>query len=182
MDPTNPKNLRRSRWFPLLLILVIILGGVLWAIWRRPREAAVQVYFIKVDPVTHQGTVAPVIRRTRAGEPRFLLRAALEALLAGPTPEEKAEGLSTEIPPGARLRDLEIRDGVVYADFTREVESGGGSFSMQGRLWQIVYTATQLPEGTRVRILIEGEEREVLGGEGLWIGEPLARPPALPSF
>jgi spore germination protein GerM len=53
---------------------------------------------------------------------------------------------------------------------------------MQARLWQIVYTATQLPEGTRVRLLLEGEEKEVLGGEGLYIGEPLPRPPEMPQF
>jgi len=179
MDAKNPKY---RRWPLLLLALAIVLGGVLWAVSRRPREVTVQVYFVRVDPATHQGTVVPVSRRVQAGEPRLLLRAALEALLEGPTPEEKAGGLSTEIPLGTRLRSLEIRDGIVYADFTREVESGGGSFSMQARLWQIVYTATQLPEGTRVRLLLEGEEKEVLGGEGLYIGEPLPRPPEMPQF
>ncbi len=110
------------------------------------------------------------------------LAAAIRELLAGPTPEERRAGLTTSIPAGTRLRSLHLEDGVVIVDFSGEVESGGGSSSMLGRLWQIVYTATQFSQAPRVRILIDGQARDAMGGEGVLIDRPLARPPSLPQF
>jgi spore germination protein GerM len=87
----------------------------------------------------------------------------------------------TEIPAGVRLLGLSVRDGIAVIDLTDAVTSGGGSSSMQGRVWQIVYTGTQL--GVRqVRILINGAERQALGGEGVLIDRPIGRPPAFPRF
>src|SRR5213593_1672242 len=60
--------------------------------------------------------------------------------------------------------------------------AGRGSSSMLGRLWQIVYTATQFPHASRVRFLIEGQTRAALGGEGVVIDHPLARPASPPVF
>jgi spore germination protein GerM len=102
-------------------------------------------------------------------------------LLAGPTAEERARGLTTEIPAGVRLRALAVRDGIAVIDLTEGIAAGGGSSSMQGRLWQMVYTGTQF--GVRqVRILIEGAERQALGGEGVLIDRPIGRPAAFPRF
>jgi len=171
----------RPRW----LIAVIILGGVLLAVWWgvRPWQRPVTVYFLRV---TQSGsTLVPVTRVVSGRGPtstRGLVAAALEALIAGPVDAERARGLTSEIPSGTRLRGVETRDGVVRADFSREVEAGGGSTSMLGRFWQIVYTATQFPDAPRVRILLEGQEHATLGGEGVLIDHPIARPPIAPRF
>jgi spore germination protein GerM len=53
---------------------------------------------------------------------------------------------------------------------------------MLARFWQIVYTATQFPVAPRVRILIEGQQRESMGGEGVVIDRPIERPAAPPRF
>ena len=53
---------------------------------------------------------------------------------------------------------------------------------MQGRVWQIVYTGTQFSGVSRVQILIERRERTALGGEGVLIEEPIARPAEVPKF
>ena len=111
-----------------------------------------------------------------------MLAAALNELLNGLTAEERARGLSSSIPPKTRLRAVQVRNGVVRADFTREVEAGGGSASMLGRFWQVVYTATQFKDAPKVQILIEGQEREAMGGEGVIIGQPVSRPPTQPRF
>ena len=44
-----------------------------------------------------------------------------------------------------------------------------------GQLKQVVYTATTFPTVQDVQILIEGETRDYLGGEGVFIGRPLSR-------
>ncbi|MDR7555797.1 MAG: GerMN domain-containing protein [Armatimonadota bacterium] len=165
----------------LLWALVLVVAAVvLWWTQLRPREARVEVFF--VGPADGGTTLVPVARRVSGRRADELLTAALEALLAGPTPEERARGLGTEIPAGTRLRALQLREGVVVVDLSGEVERGGGATSMQARLWQLVYTATQLPDARQVRLLIDGEARPALGGEGLVIDRPLGRPPVFPRF
>jgi spore germination protein GerM len=147
---------------------------------RAPATADVSLYFVRTEPTAF--SLAEVRRPVPRGGAEELVRAALATLLAGPTPDEQAAGLHTSIPPGTRLRSVRIRDGVVWADFTAEVTSGGGSASAQGRFWQIVYTATQFAEAPRVQFLIEGERRQALTGEGLLIDEPVGRRETPPRF
>lgn len=138
------------------------------------------VYFI--GPANGSHTVAPVERTVPGRGAEATLRGAIEALLIGPTPEERERGLSTEIPAGTRLRALTVREGVATIDLSEAVGSGGGSASMLGRLWQIVYTGTQHPAAPQARLHIEGEERRGLGGEGVLIDRPIGRPPTFPRF
>jgi germination protein M len=94
--------------------------------------------------------------------------AALEALLDGPTPDEAAAGLDTEIPEGAELLGLSIdEDGLATVDLSRDFESGGGSLSMQARVAQVVFTLTQFPTVDRVSFRLGGEDVEAIGGEGI---------------
>lgn len=163
-------------WFVVLAVAAVLV----WWTQLRPQETRVSVFF--VGTADGAGTMAPVQRTVRGRRAQEVLRGAFEALLAGPTAEERARGLSTEIPAGTRLRALSVREGVVTVDLSEAVGSGGGSTSMQGRLWQIVYTGTQHPAARQVRLIVEGEERQSLGGEGLMIDRPIARPPVYPRF
>lgn len=166
-----------------LIVLLLVLAAVLsLAVWSRlrPAERTVSVYFIRT--VGNQSTVEAVPRLARARGTAPLLVAALQELLEGPSPSEQIKGLATAIPKGTRLRGVQIRDGIVVVDVSGEVESGGGSSSMLGRFWQIVYTATQFAETPRVRILIDGQERAAMGGEGVIIDRPVERPADLPRF
>jgi spore germination protein GerM len=43
------------------------------------------------------------------------------------------------------------------------------------QLQQIIYSTTEFPTVDRVQILIEGKRVEYLGGEGIYIGEPISR-------
>ncbi len=158
------------------------LAIVLLAAGCRPqaREAEVAVFFAKVEGSST--SVVAVPRTVPRGSVAAMLAAALRAMVEGPTVSERAQGLLTMLPAGTRLRSVRVQDGVVFADFTREVEQGGGSASMLGRFWQIVYTATQFPEAPRVQILIEGQRRQAMGGEGVIIENPIGRPPQPPRF
>lgn len=168
------------RRIAIWLVVVAVVAGAVWWTQVRPREARITVYF--VGTADGAGTVVPIERTVPGGRPEEILRAAVEALLAGPTSAERAMGITSEIPGGTRLRSLTVREGVAVIDLTEAIASGGGSSSMQGRLWQIVYTGTQLPGVRQVRLLIEGAERQALGGEGVMIDRPITRPPAFPRF
>jgi len=166
-----------------VLIWIVVLaavGGAVWFTQFRPVERRIKVYFI--GPVDGVQTLVEVERKIVGRHPDAVLRGAVEALLSGPTAEERGKGLSTEIPAGTRLRSLVVRDGIAFIDVSAAIASGGGSTSMLARLWQIVYTGTQLPAAPLARLLIEGQERQALGGEGVIIEKPISRPPAFPRF
>jgi spore germination protein GerM len=163
-----------------LALLLIFIPPLIWWVAIRPIPTEVTVYFVR--QVDGESTLAPVRRSVRARSAQTKLREAYRALLAGPTAEERAAGLTSEIPPGTALRGIATAGGVVVADFSSEVEGGGGSSSMQERVWQIVYTGTQFSSASRVRIVIDGRLRKSLGGEGLLIEEPIARPAEIPRF
>lgn len=103
--------------------------------------------------------------------------ATLEALLAGPTAEEAgAPGrLTTAIPSGTRALGLVLDGNVATIDLSRDFGSGGGSESMFGRVAQIVYTLTALPDIEAVLFRIDGRPVDALGGEGIVIAGPQTR-------
>jgi spore germination protein GerM len=104
--------------------------------------------------------------------PEALLTAAFERLLWGPQQPDRF----SEIPPGTRLLNLTATpDGAIAVDLSDEFTQGGGSASMIGRLGQVVYTATTLNPEAPVRISVNGEPLNVLGGEGLEVPQPVTR-------
>lgn len=100
--------------------------------------------------------------------------AAMQALLAGPTPEEQAmwPAISSAIPAGTKLLGLSVENGVAKVDLSKEFESGGGSFGVTARLAQVVYTLTQFPTVQSVEFYIEGTRVEMFSGEGLILEGP----------
>ena len=163
------------------LVAVVVLAAFTAAGCRAaPAGAEVSVFFTRAEGTAF--TVAPARRPVQGRETVARVQVALELLLAGPTDAERREGLTTAIPAGTRLRGVRVEGGVVWADFSREIDSGGGSASMLGRFWQIVYTATQFSDAPRVRILIDGAAKATLGGEGVIIERPVARPETPPRF
>jgi germination protein M len=129
---------------------------------------------IRYEVWFHRGEQLFMVSRTSAATPR-VGAAVLGHLLAGPTEEERAEGVQTQIPDGTELLGLSIDKGIARVDLTSEFESGGGSASMSMRLAQVVYTLTQFPTVKGVRFALDGETIDVLGGEGLVIDHPLTR-------
>jgi hypothetical protein len=102
-------------------------------------------------------------------------RAAMNALLDGPSSAEAGRSISTVIPDGSQLLGLSIKDGVATVDLSSEFESGGGSASVLTRLGQVVYTLTQFPTVKSVVFQIEGETRSVFGSEGVVLDGPVGR-------
>ena len=121
-----------------------------------------------------EGETLFVTYRSQERTPR-VGSAALEALLRGPDEFEQGYGLSSAIPEGTQLLGLRIEDGIAYVDLTSEFESGGGTLSMQMRLAQVVYTLAQFPTVEGVLFSLDGEQVDVIGGEGIVVDQPLRR-------
>jgi spore germination protein GerM len=108
---------------------------------------------------------------------RVAQRAALwlSLLVAGPTGPDQEAGATTAIPEGTELLGVERDLDGLHIDLSSEFESGGGSLSMQLRVAQIVYTATQFEGIDAVSFKIEGKGVDSIGGEGIDVSEPLTR-------
>ncbi|HXF37359.1 MAG TPA: Gmad2 immunoglobulin-like domain-containing protein [Actinomycetota bacterium] len=115
-----------------------------------------------------------VVRRTVEATPR-IGTAALEALLAGPTREERAAGVSSAVPEGTELRSLTIEDGVATVDLSAAFEAPGGAGEETMRLGQLVFTLTQFPTVDGVALEIEGRPVESFGGHGIALDPPMER-------
>ncbi|MBT8217926.1 MAG: hypothetical protein HKN74_07110 [Acidimicrobiia bacterium] len=114
--------------------------------------------------------LAPTVRNTAT------LEDTIGELLNGLTPSEVDLGLSTAIPSGTELLGVEVADGVATVDLTGAFEAGGGTFSMQARLAQLVYTVTGFdPAITGVRLSLNGVPVEVFSNEGLVLDDPMTR-------
>jgi len=100
---------------------------------------------------------------------------AVTALLGGPSPVERAAGVTTSIPDATHVNGLAIENGVATVDLSHEFESGGGSSSMMMRLAQLTYTLTQFPSVTGVDLQLDGEPVQVFGGEGIVLDRPMTR-------
>lgn len=132
-----------------------------------------KLYFVRVDDdgiITRQ----EVARETAStGSP---LSDAIRALLSGPSEEELRRNLVSLIPPGAVLRSARILGSTAVLDFNEAFMYN--KFGIEGyaaQLKQVVYTATTFATVQDVQILIEGKNRDFLGGEGVYIGRPLSR-------
>ncbi|MFW6251237.1 MAG: GerMN domain-containing protein, partial [Alkalispirochaetaceae bacterium] len=100
----------------------------------------------------------------------------IKALLSGPTIDELNMGLLNLIPEGTELRSAWVRDGVAYLNFNEAFRFNPmGVEGFLAQLQQVVFSTTEFSTIEEVQILIEGERVDYLGGDGIYIGEPLAR-------
>jgi spore germination protein GerM len=113
-------------------------------------------------------TIAKNVPQTQEG----FAKEALTILLASAGKEGKQ---TTVIPAGTKLLSSQIKNDGLHVDLSKEFTEGGGSTSMQGRLAQVIYTATSRNPDMPVWISVEGKQLEALGGEGVEIKQPLTR-------
>lgn len=118
----------------------------------------VRVFFVRDD------RLEAAVRTTESGAdaPDFVLR----ALLAGPTPDETAAGLTTAIPPGAELLEVEVDTGLATVNLSKEFEASAEERLIVLRLAQVVYTVTELLRVDLVRFEIDGEPVSVIAEDG----------------
>ncbi|HEX6971219.1 MAG TPA: GerMN domain-containing protein [Limnochordia bacterium] len=130
------------------------------ALLRAPFDASsatVRVYFLRADAELELVGRDRAIDPSIAGDPSGSVREAIISLLAGPTPAERAAGLTTEIPAGTRLLGVHVRDGIAYLDFSAELERTAGTLAISALLDQIAHTAAAVDGVERVVLLVEGE-------------------------
>ncbi len=133
----------------------------------------VKLYFVHIDDdgiISRQEVIREI---PQTASP---LLDALGALMRGPSEEELRRKLVSLIPLESRLLSVKIQGSTAFLNFNEAFMYN--RFGIEGyaaQLKQIVYTATTFATVQDVQILIEGEIRDYLGGEGVFIGRPLSR-------
>ena len=99
----------------------------------------------------------------------------INALLAGPTADEKRRGIISLVPEGSRLLSARVDGNTAYLDFNQEFRyNTRGSEGCAAQVKQIVWTATEFPNIYDVQFLIEGKIVNFLS-EGVVINSPISR-------
>ena len=133
----------------------------------------IKLYFMII---TSNGTVnrREVVRTMKKSDSPLM--DAVNALIEGPNSTEADSGCRTLLSDGTRLLGASVRNGVATLNFSSEFEFNRyGIEGLRGQLQQLVYTATAFQTVESVQFLIDGEKKEYLGSEGVWIGTPLRR-------
>lgn len=135
----------------------------------------VVAYFLHAGTASQTGPfLVPVWR----GDGTSTAEGAVRALLAGPPAADEpmaTPALSSAVPTGTRLLDVAVSHSVATVDLSAEFQSGGGSTAMLGRLAQLVYTLTRLPDVERVALKLDGKPVTTFSGEGVELGASVGR-------
>jgi spore germination protein GerM len=139
----------------------------------QPRRRTSRIYYIRV---TEDGTIYPHQVERMVSYVDSPMTQTLNALLNGPTTEELNIGLLNLIPENTQLISAAVEDGVAYLNFNESFRFNPmGVEGFVAQLQQIIYSTTEFPTVERVQILIEGKQVDYLGGEGIYIGDPIGR-------
>lgn len=106
--------------------------------------AAVNVWFVadgKPTAVVRNGTT---------------IERAVQQLLAGPTPTERARGIGSAVPRSTPLLSVAVSRRIVTVDLGARFASGRDQTALRGRVSQLVRTVKSIPGVLAVRLLVEG--------------------------
>ena len=124
--------------------------------WRYSggSTSKIKVFFFKKGQC---GSVASVDRLIDAS--KSAVRSGIEEAIKGPSAAEVAEGYVTALPSTTKIRSLELREGIVYIDFTSTVLAKGPACDISSERRQIIDTIMQFPTIKEVIISVDGEEK-----------------------
>lgn len=101
------------------------------------------------------------------------LETAVRALLDGPTAEECASGLGSEIPRGTILLGMNEANGSIELNLSHRFSANGSGDSIQTRVEQIARTVKSIETKEPVYLNIEGQRLTMTPGEGLEVHQPI---------
>lgn len=131
-----------------------------------PGERLVTIYLVRL------GRLAPVTRLVSAELPA--VEASMRALLLGPSPSERIEGLNTAVPPATQLIGVEVVGQVAEVDLSAEFQSPAEPQDVLIRVAQVVWTLVADPAVVSVQFAVEGVPISVLTDDGTTTGLPVS--------
>lgn len=138
----------------------------------KKEEQYVNIYFIGKNENNEE--VYKAVKRVYNKEiDGSQIRFAVNALIKGPKPEERAKGVYTEIPSDSEVINISELSDKVVVNLNSAYVTGGGTDSLYKRLYQLIKTA-KLNSKLPVYLFIDGQRADVVGGEGIMLSQPLS--------
>jgi hypothetical protein len=131
------------------------------------KEFQTRVFFITYDADQDQYLLKPVWRTLKNQDTPALTT--LEALFAGPSPEEMRAGYRTLLPKNLQVRRMHVEKGILLIDLSRDFlynQNLGREGSIL-QIYQMVNSMTGFPTVQAVRFFVEGQSHATLGGDGI---------------
>lgn len=163
---------------PLLLALVLIAGC-----HRQPQSAVPPVPLEPTPEENSDGeTIVLRLHFVQGGRDEIeqrsvpstlaVARAAILELAKGSV---RAQGELKVLPPGTRLRDIAILDGIAYVDFSREFRDNhwGGLASELDTVYSVVNTLAEFKSVRAVQFLLEGSPVSTIGAGAVDLTSPV---------
>jgi spore germination protein GerM len=135
-------------------------------------EKEVTLYFLKLDEKSEKIYLSTVKRKV---QDKQILLQTLEQLIKGPTAYEQGRGYITAVPSHLKIRSINVTGKTAEIDFSGVIEEGATGEILIKRIKQLVFTSTQFDNIDSIVIMINGQRRKTIGGDGLSIGGPLRR-------
>jgi len=101
------------------------------------------------------------------------LENSIAILLKGPTIAESKKGMYSEIPANVDIISIRQLDKDIIVDLTSNFGNGGGTNSVANRVKQLSKTVKLYEPSKNIYLYINGKEVEYLGGDGVYIKQPL---------
>ncbi|MBC7364729.1 MAG: GerMN domain-containing protein [Candidatus Aminicenantes bacterium] len=176
---------KKKKKIRLLFILVIILLIIMLVFFFARRKETIKHMTGSVEKAGGSKKVVEIEKKTitlfflsendellhpeereiylASSSPDELARAIVEEIIKG-----SSQGKMSTLPEGTKLRQLYITsDGTAYVDFSRRITEGNyyGSSGEMAAVYSVVNSlAYNLKSVKKVVILVEGNEKETLGG------------------
>ncbi|MBR1617930.1 GerMN domain-containing protein [bacterium] len=123
------------------------------------------IYFYTTD-----GKLTPSEREMPG---KFDLNSLVNLLLKGPTISETNQGIYSEIPKNVDLISTKTTKDYIIVNLTSAFGDGGGSSSIEARVKQLSKTLKSNSDIKTIYLYIDNQQVEYLGGEGVFIKQPL---------
>jgi len=94
-------------------------------------------------------------------------------LLKGPNISEVKKGIYSEIPSNVDLIGVTRQNNSVVINLSSNFGYGGGTNSIMNRVKQLSKTVKLIEPNKEIYLYIDGKEVEYLGGDGVFIKQPL---------
>lgn len=114
-----------------------------------------------------------LIAVTRELKTQPTLESTILLLLKGPTISESKQGMYSEIPANVDLINVKKTDNKIIVNLSSNFGNGGGSESIENRVKQLAKTIKKFSPKKDIYLYINNKEVEYLGGEGVYIKQPL---------
>lgn len=183
---TERKHKKQIIILLIVLFIIAIIGGIYIYNKEKTKEIGQLVDYIPAEEITQEQLRRTIVSlyfanketkilipEARTVDVKELVKQPYETLLNLLIEGPKDEKLEKTIPEGTKINKVELKDKILYIDFSEEFVNNhtGGVEAESNTIYAIVNTLTQLNEIESIKILINGQENQAFADNQIKFNE-----------